>query len=98
MIPYKYYLKVLITPSIWLRNGSTNHYATAMLLRDLELGIREKPTEHTALIGKNRYWIENHPYASFSCYNDFIDMEHVLPARAAVLYAYDQVLIAKFNS
>lgn len=85
-------LRVLLTPSCWMRVGK---YSTEWDLEFTELMENhtfEGRKEYSVQLGPVRVWLGNHPYASFSSFK--YDGQVVcgpLPKRITVLRAMDKL-------
>lgn len=86
----KYTIKVLITPSCWIRNYRTSKIWDKQFLKLLEENNWERTSVYTAYIGSEEVWISNHPYASFFPYRPAGG--GALPSRKTVLYAMDRLV------
>lgn len=92
-----YALRILLTPSCWLRNFRTGKAITNFIRQRLESG--EKPTieafGHIGLGGK-LFWGHNYPYAYGTeycgCFN-----EGPMPSRKVVFMLNDAVEAAKYE-
>ena len=83
----KYTIKVLLTPSCWIRNYPTSKVWDMRLLNLMEENKWRGNDTYTAYIGKEEIWIKNHPYASF----EPGAMVQMLPSRKTALYAMDRL-------
>lgn len=85
----KYTIKVLITPSCWIRDQSTSKVWDMRFLKLLEENKWERPEPYTACLGNIEIWTSSHPYASFSAWNPV--RLRVIPSRKTSLYAMDRL-------
>lgn len=79
--------RVLFTPSCWLQNYV---YCREWDQRINALMAKHKfkrRTEYCATLGAVKFWVGNHPYASFTPY----DEPKVRPSRATILRAMDKL-------
>lgn len=80
-------LRVLLTPSSWLQQGRFCRAWDNKLIRlmgDHKFKIVDR---HTAKLGEQEIWIENHPYASMTPY-----MTNARPKRRTILEARDKLI------
>ena len=91
---FKYLMKVLITPSCWVRIYQSSEAHDAKLLDLLKKYKFEKIDNFTTSLGGVVFWIKNHPYASFYLFKESFQTtkEKMLPKRTTVLYAYDRLI------
>ena len=85
----KYTIKVLLTPSCWVRIHRTSRIWDKQLQKLLEENKWRNHDWYTAYLDNNEIWISNHPYASFCPYKPV--KLNVLPRRKTVLYAADRL-------
>lgn len=81
----KYLVRVLLTPTCWIRNERTNNVWDRELNQLMEKYDFQPITGYTARLGPVELWVANHPYASFTLRN-----QTFLPKRTTVLRAYDK--------
>ncbi len=85
-------LKVLYTPSCWVRSNPTCEYTSEWWLKRFKEGIVVKDLgEHVCYVKGECIWIANHPYASMSV-EDLTGRD--LPARWIALKARHEVIKA----
>lgn len=85
----KYTIKVLITPSCWIRNYQTSKNWDKKFLKLLEENKWGSPDQYTACLGDIVIWIANYPYASFNpCSTAGL---RVLPSRKTAMYARERL-------
>lgn len=91
---FKYLMKVLITPSCWVRSYQTSEVNDEKLLDLLKKHKFKKIDNSTASLGGVVFWVGNHPYSSFFLIkaSALTTKEKMLPKRTTVLYAYDRLL------
>jgi len=79
-------LRALLKPSCWLQNNLYSKYWDAELVRLINNESFRNFSRHTVEIGSRTVWISNHPYASFSPYDDH--SREMRPKRSTVLWAW----------
>ena len=90
-------LRILTTPSCWIRNHKTDLIWDMKLNQLLDKYDFADIEEHTARLGDQKVWIKNHPFASFSPYNRPYGPLHVLPKRETVFRAHDKLVRQMVN-
>ena len=89
----KYQLRVLMNPTLWLRNGATDKKWDKFLWQSLDDGKIEIVGNSEALINKVVVWIDNMPYGSGTFK---AKKGHTLYcSRATALYLSDQLVEAR---
>jgi hypothetical protein len=61
----KYWIKVLLTPSCWIRNYPYSKEYDDICLKQLENPVFTNVGEHYAQLNGKLVWINNYPYAAF---------------------------------
>lgn len=85
----KYTIKVLLTPSCWIRDHPTSKVWDMRLLNLMEENKWRVNDRYTACLGNIEIWIANYPYTSFNPCNTA--GLRVLPSRKTSLYAMDRL-------
>jgi hypothetical protein len=80
-------LRILSTPSCWIRNHSTDKTWDLILRQAMAKHKFEPVTQYTAKLGDLIVWVRNHPYCSFHP-----EGMEVLPRRSTVFEAQAKYL------
>lgn len=90
-------IRILATPSCWIRNHKVDLVWDMKLNQLLDKYDFTDITEHTVTLGSTRVWIKNHPYASFSPYSPAAGTVSVLPTRETAFRAHDKLVHQMVN-
>lgn len=83
----KYFFKVLLTPSCWIQNDPYSSLWDKKLNQLMRENKFIRDNDYHSKIGGCTVWIENHPYASFTC--DLLPEGR--PSRRTILKAMDRL-------
>lgn len=88
---FKDIVRIITTPRCWLQNDSYSPALDAMLNNFMSGCNFENIEKHTASIAGVKYWIANHPYASFTLDCGIKGR----PSRITILKAYEKLVADK---
>ena len=83
-----YFIKVLLTPTCWLRNSPTSRHWDASVLENLKSPEWSDLQKHTVKLNGKTIWISNYPYASCT---DHRAIREFMPSRITVFKFFDAI-------
>ncbi len=86
------FLRIIMTPSCWIRNRSTNKQWDRMVLSQLKTPHFTENDNYTVMLNGVQMWVENYPYAYGT---DYTGLNDGMPSRATVFRLKDALDRAK---
>ncbi len=87
----KYFFKILITPSCWIRNYAYNEYLDKFILEAIKNGkVTKSDDPYYCVVSGVKLWTANYPYAYGSPVSDNVGNSR-LPSRTTVFKLHEIV-------